>query len=141
MTEQSKHSPLPWSVSHGYNIFTQYGQCVATTRIDCGVNTDFALNLANAAHIVHCVNTHDALEAKLAKLVEALKVPVADMECPAVESSGEWHTGLHCGLEDRDIGDRYQSCDYGYGQALDRVSEWVIDPLRAVLAEIREEVK
>jgi len=121
MAEQSKHSPTPWSVSHDYNIFTQYGQCVATTRIDCGVNTDFALNLANAAHIVHCVNTHDALEAKLEKLVEAASRLI------------EIDT-RHLKSEKRDVcGGVSELMD------IDQERKAMCDELSALLAEIKEE--
>jgi len=54
------HTPTPWIHVKGNLIRDSHGVCIA------GDSTAIQ-NAANAAHIVHCVNSHDAL-------VEALRV-------------------------------------------------------------------
>lgn len=50
---------------------------------------------------------------------------------PQIELTGEHHTGLHCGLEDRDICDRYDACDYGFEKGVERTLEWAQGIIRA----------
>ena len=51
---------------------------------------------------------------------------------PQMDNTGEWQTGLHCGLEDRGIGDRYEACDHGFECGVERALEWA----RNALAEV-----
>ena len=52
-----------------------------------------------------------------------------------VQGAGQWETGLFCGLEDRNITDRYDACRYGYDKALDKVQEWIIDEIEDSLKQ------
>lgn len=74
----------------------------------------------------------DALRAQLA----ARPAPVA-VEVPEILSRlSEWeefrsdfsclsyhHSGMGCGIEDRGIHDRYEACEYGWEEAMERVAE------------------
>lgn len=75
------------------------------------------------------------------KLVTALEDAVTNMGHDAVEGVGEWETGMHCGLEDRGITDRYEACRYGHDVALEKVQEWIIDGLTEALAAYRKAEK
>jgi len=68
-------------------------------------------------------------------LLAALKGALEGMNKPAVQATGEWQTGLFCGLEDRGIKDRYEACMYGYEQALEKVQEWVLCDFEAAIAK------
>ena len=71
-------------------------------------------------------------------LLHQLKEAVKNMESEPVQGVGEWQRGLFCGLEDRGITDRYESCQYGYNQALDKVQEWIIDGMDQIIAKAEE---
>lgn len=73
--------------------------------------------------------------ARIEELEKAIEESRDTIETDAVQGTGEWQTGMFCGLEDRNITDRYDACQYGYEAALDRVREWVIEPLNAALGE------
>ena len=63
-------------------------------------------------------------DAELARLREALQRISDGTDAPDIDISGEWQTGLHCGVEDRDCQDRYEGADYGYSQGVERTLEW-----------------
>lgn len=102
-----------------------------------------------ADEIIHHYNSHDKLQKqadfltlgllqekqKVTKLLEACKVALEAMDKPAVQATGEWQQGLFCGLEDRNITDRYEACMYGYEQALEKVQEWVLCNFEIAIAE------
>ena len=75
--------------------------------------------------------------AAVPKLVEACKA-LNDVESWNQEDSlgnaGDWAKGLHCGLEDRDIHDRYDACDYGFDAGVERALEFVQCALAEALA-------
>ena len=77
---------------------------------------------------------------KLQRLVEACTKAAENMEHPAVECREEWQTGMFCGLEDRNITDRYDACMYGYECAIKKVNEWVISAITDALDALEEEV-
>ena len=66
-------------------------------------------------------------------LVEACEGALKAMNEPAVQATGDWQTGMFCGLEDRNITDRYDACMYGHEQALEKVQEWVLCGFEAAL--------
>ena len=66
-------------------------------------------------------------------LLAACHNAVNRMDDSPVQACGEWQTGLFCGLEDRNITDRYDACMYGYDKALERVQEWIIDEIEAAI--------
>ena len=99
-----------------------------------GLSQDvFASNLTLFAQrldpkAAHAINQHE-------KLVAGIKEAADAMHKPAVRGEGDWQRGMFCGLEDRGIADRYDACVYGYDKALERVQEWVIAGLEALLKE------
>ena len=76
---------------------------------------------------------HKQAATRIEALEKALRESLQGMDKPAVQASGEWQTGLFCGLEDRNITDRYEACMYGYEQALEKVQEWVLCDFEAAL--------
>ncbi|KKM82687.1 hypothetical protein LCGC14_1317040 [marine sediment metagenome] len=92
---------------------------------------------ANAEHLVKCWNAFEE-GGLVEKLVGALEGALKAMEEPAVQATGEWETGIFCGLEDRDITDRYEACMYGYERALEKVREWVLGDFEEILAEAKK---
>lgn len=66
------------------------------------------------------------LQAKNERLKKELKYIKEQMDCPAIQCEGDWQTGMFCGLEDRNITDRYDACMYGYNHAIERVKEWAL---------------
>ncbi len=73
------------------------------------------------------------LQAKLDKGKRTIRAAIETMTSGSIQATGEWQTGMFCGLEDRDIVDRYDACMYGYEKALARVQEWIIDGLEQAL--------
>lgn len=44
---------------------------------------------------------------------------------PQIELTGEWESGLYCGLEDQGMqGDAYAACHYGFQEGVGRALEW-----------------
>ena len=78
---------------------------------------------------------HARLIAAAPELLDACKNAVQRMSDSPVQACGEWETGLFCGLEDRNITDRYDACMHGYEKALERVQEWIIDEIEAAIAK------
>jgi hypothetical protein len=77
----------------------------------------------------------DGLRAEVARLREALQSADA-----ALDGEPEYHIqGMGCGLEDRNITDRYEAMQHGWDQALERVySEniaWAKETIRAALTD------
>ena len=60
------------------------------------------------------------------ELLEARKLLLGGpVDEPQIELRGEWHQGLHCGLEDVGLqGDGYEACDYGFEAGVERALEW-----------------
>lgn len=57
---------------------------------------------------------------------------------PRVELTGEYQTGLYCGLEDCGAHeDGYAGCDYGFEQGVTRTLEWAQGVIAAVLAKMK----
>ena len=105
------------------------------------------------------IQERDQLRAQLA----ACPAPVA-VEVPEILSRlSEWeefrsqfsclsyhHSGMGCGIEDRGIHDRYEACEYGWEEAMERVAERMpeehgelpeIDPSRILKDGEREELE
>lgn len=64
-----------------------------------------------------------------ANLKYAKQLEAALLDIPP-EPAGEYYTGLHCGIEDRDIYDRYEAANYGWESAFEYVLS-VVNPLFA----------
>ena len=71
------------------------------------------------------------------ELLKACENAVKQMQDDPVQGVGEWQQGLFCGLEDREINDRYEACQYGYNKALDKVQERIIDELATAIAKAK----
>lgn len=72
-----------------------------------------------------------------ADLLAAAKVVMSGppQDDPAVNNTGAYHTGLHCGVEDRDLQGRgYDAADYGFERGVERAFEWVHNTLRTAIA-------
>ncbi len=53
----------------------------------------------------------------------------------------EYHQeGVGCGLEDRNITDRYEACEYGFNEAVERCQLECIAPLEDRIKELEKEV-
>ncbi len=72
-------------------------------------------------------------------LLDVCKKAIETMENGAIQAVGDWRTGMFCGLEDRDIRDRYEACLYGYEKAIARVQEWIIDGIEQAIADAESE--
>lgn len=77
----------------------------------------------------------EAYDGLLAAYNAILAGPVDE---PQIELTGEYHTGLHCGLEDRDISDRYDACDYGFEKGVERALEWAYGVVETAIAKAKE---
>lgn len=78
------------------------------------------------------------IEAKLALALEALKRISECQDAPNIDVSGDWQFGLHCGVEDRAIRDRYAGADYGHAVGAERALEWASNEAKYALATIQE---
>jgi hypothetical protein len=79
-----------------------------------------------------------AERAKFAAENERMRKVLEDMaalSCPDIPSLdvGDMRKGLHCGVEDRNLRDRYDGADYGFEDACERWTEWVTNTVRAAL--------
>ncbi len=86
----------------------------------------------------HIVCEFDDLQAENKELREVIATAIEKIDEPAVQANGEWQTGMFCGLEDRNITDRYDACMYGYEQAIGKVQEWVIGYLEDQQQALKE---
>jgi len=77
------------------------------------------------------------LEATVSDLFEALKEAVKGFESESVQAHGDYYRGLCCGLEDRDITDRYEAMEYGYDRAIGRVQDEVIAVLEEAITKAK----
>lgn len=55
---------------------------------------------------------------------------------PDIDATGEWQTGLHCGVEDRDCQDRYQGADYGHTVGVEKGLEWASNEAKHALEQM-----
>ncbi len=66
-------------------------------------------------------------------LLDALK-RIAECEySPDIDIGGEYQFGLHCGVEDRGLSDRYQSADFGYSRGVEATLEWASNEAKHAL--------
>jgi hypothetical protein len=75
----------------------------------------------------------EAAERKCEEMREALEEWESFRE--AFEGLAYHSEGMGCGIEDRGITDRYQACEYGWDEAMDRVAEQIPE-IRAALATL-----
>ena len=111
-------------------LIEQLHQCARDTkRYGTKYSVGEALPLEAAARI-------EALEA----IVELLRQGPGDDE-DRIHQTGDYQTGLHCGVEDRDMqADAYGAADYGFTEGVDAVLEWVNGIVPAAAQAAKEEV-
>jgi hypothetical protein len=65
-----KYTPTPWKTVGETLVYGQDNYCIAATMSDHWVsNRDIDESLANAQHIVRCINSHDDLVSALKSLL------------------------------------------------------------------------
>lgn len=74
-----------------------------------------------------------------ARLREALQRIANCTDAPDIDPVGEIRVGLHCGVEDRNLADRYEGADYGYSCGVERTLEWASNEAKHALAESETE--
>ena len=124
MSEQpteAKHTPGPWiadgaeriqgtAEQHRYDIARL---CPVPFHIVKGDGS--VIRRANARLIAAAPDLLAACEA----------IAAGPIDEPQIDLSGEWQTGLFCGLEDRSLqSDSYAACLYGFEAGVERVLEW-----------------
>jgi hypothetical protein len=84
MVDRMKHTHTPWKTVGETLVYGQDNYCIAATMSDHWVsNRDIDESLANAQHIVRCVNSHD-------DLVDALQRAVFLMHNQGDIGTDEW---------------------------------------------------
>ena len=120
LRKEAAHPPCPRRVS---DLLTE-----AADRIDH--------LFASGIHTCHadCQRPTCVLRRELDKALAALEAIADGEDAPDIDAVGEWAFGLHCGLEDRMIADRYEAADYGHAIGAKKVTEWATGVARAALA-------
>ena len=80
----------------------------------------------NANMINKALDRISTLESQLKELKDQLEGSIALVDCD--NPAGEYYAGLHCGVEDRDITDRYEAVDYGWDQAFEYIESCLPSP-------------
>lgn len=62
----------------------------------------------------------------LREMAEGLERIASCADAPDIDPCGDEQVGLHCGVEDRQLRDLYETADYGYTQGAERILEWAI---------------
>lgn len=57
-------------------------------------------------------------------------------DAPDIDATGEWQTGLYCGVEDRDCQDRYQGAAYGHTVGVEKGLEWASNEAKHALEQM-----
>jgi hypothetical protein len=92
-------------------------------------------------------NETNAESAERARCSTLLAIATAALEriskcedAPDIDATGEWQTGLHCGVEDRDCQDRYQGADYGHAVGVEKGLEWASNEAKHALERMANSV-
>jgi len=67
------------------------------------------------------------------RLRDALQLIASGEDAPDLEVEGDARSGLHCGVEDRDLRDRYDGADFGYTVGAEKTLEWARNEANAAL--------
>ena len=78
----------------------------------------------------------DPASALLAIATAALEHIAKCEDAPDINAIGEWKTGLHCGVEDRDCRDRYEGADYGHTVGVEKGLEWASNEAKHALEQM-----
>lgn len=82
-------TPRPWRID-GWDLWESGNRDSGFTGICAFHRTETPLAKANLEHIVHCVNTHDALSARVAALEEGIIALLAEWGAREKEYKDEW---------------------------------------------------
>jgi len=143
-----KHTPTPWRKGYrgadigcenekvggvaklldvrgwGYLTGTGHGALGLSAEEAAAAQTEFT------DFVVTAVNAYDKHRALIETLVKALEEAQA-----CLEGEPEYHhSGMGCGLEDRNIQDRYEAMEHGWERAMERVYGEHINDAREVIS-------
>lgn len=83
------------------------------------------------------VDQMDKLKEQRDELLGALE-RIRDLrDAPAIDATGDFLLGLHCGVEDRDLHDRYECAEYGHTVGVERSLEWASNEARAAIVKVK----
>lgn len=71
-------------------------------------------------------------------MAEALQCISKCENAPDVDVTGEWETGLHCGVEDRNCRTPYEGANYGHTVGVEKALEWASNEAKHALAAWQE---
>lgn len=71
------------------------------------------------------------LQQSVARLETELELARRMLDEAATDPAGQYYFGLRCGVEDRDIQDRYEAAEYGWQQAFEYVGSFAGNEARA----------
>jgi hypothetical protein len=144
-----KHTPTPWAYEDTGDIAGLDPKCTERPTVgrvgDCRIVRDGAFRYddhaedhEDAAFVCLAVNSYAADQERIRVLEEALK---SAREC--LDGEPEYHhSGMGCGLEDRNIRDRYDAMYHGWECAIERVySEHVNGAVEIIDAALSTEAK
>lgn len=92
------------------------------------------ISCERAKLIVRACNSQPALLAACKDIEDG-----PDDNCAEIHLTDNYQQGLFCGLEDKDIVDRYEACMYGFEKATERVIEWAQGMVEAAVKAAKEE--
>jgi len=102
------------------NIYKQIEECQAAQNLADEKTAAIIDTLADIFREVCQLKTQrDDLLAACKKIQDG-----PDHNCAEIHLTDNYQQGLFCGLEDRDIVNRYDACMYGFEKAVERVTEW-----------------
>ncbi len=137
----SKFTPGPWKTKklmHCNAIETETGSRIASIPDVCEHDGKPCGSIISQNKTPEELQANARLIAAAPELLEVLRSALEAMESEPVQCGGDWIIGMFCGLEDRDITDRYDACRYGYEKALEKVQEWVVGSFEAAIAKATE---
>jgi hypothetical protein len=95
---------MTWHIRNELDIHDDAGMAIAT-----------AVSPEAAARVVGMAAENERLKAKLGELYDQID--------SAIEQPGQsYYDGLNCGVEDRDITNRYEAAAYGWDQAFEYIA-------------------
>lgn len=91
-------------------------------------------NNTEAAETVQIGVSQAVVQERLVRhLLDALKRIAECEDSPDIDIGGGYQFGLHCGVEDRGLRDRYEGADYGYARGVEATLEWASNEAKHAL--------
>lgn len=135
MSNHDKHKWEAGTVEHEEMTFT--GPYVKVSARSALMMWDGLVAIVGGSNAEQAqANAH--LIAAAPDLLAELQSALEDMESEPVQCVGDWERSLFCGLEDRNITDRYEACRHGYEAALEKVQEWVLCSFEDIIKKAGE---